>query len=256
MLLLESTYGDRNHKSLAATLDELSNILASALRAGVVLVPSFAVGRTQEFLYYLNRLAREKRLSGLTVFVDSPMAEEVTTITAHHLELFNDEARRVAAEAASQRSAVHLRFTQSVEDSMALNRIESGAIIVAASGMCDGGRIRHHLRHRLSNPHTTVLIIGFQAAGTLGRSLVDGARTVRLFDDDVAVNARIVTIGGFSAHADQSALLGWLAHFQSAPKDVFLVHGEPRACEALAARIKSELGWDVCIPLDGARANF
>ena len=256
VLLLESTYGDRDHKSLAATLDELVYILTSALTAGVVLVPSFAVGRTQEFLYYLNRLTREKRLSDLTVFLDSPMAAEVTAITAHHFELFNDEARHLATEAPSHAPTVRLKITESVQDSVALNRIDSGAIIVAASGMCDGGRIRHHLRHRLSNPHTTVLIVGFQATGTLGRLLVDGARSVRLFGEDIPVRAHIATLGGFSAHADQSALLAWLAHFRSAPKHLFLVHGEPRASDALAARIKDKLGWDACIPADYERVQL
>jgi metallo-beta-lactamase family protein len=256
VLLLESTYGDRNHKSLAATLDELSTILTSALSAGVVLVPSFAVGRTQEFLFHLIRLTREKRLSDLTVFLDSPMAAEVTAITAHHFELFNDAARRLATEVPAHSPAVRLKITESVQDSMALNRIESGAVIVAASGMCDGGRIRHHLRHRLSNPHTTVLIVGFQAAGTLGRLLVDGAPSVRLFGEDIPVRAHVATLGGFSAHADQSALVAWLSHFRRAPKHLFLVHGEPRASDALAARIKDKLGWDAYIPADHERVRL
>jgi len=256
VLLLESTYGDRDHRSLAATLDELTAVLNSALTAGVVLVPAFAVGRTQEFLYYLNRLTREGRLGDLTVFLDSPMAAEVTAITARHFELFDDEARRLAVEAPAHTPAVHLKITASAQDSMSLNRIESGAIIVAASGMCDGGRIRHHLRRRLSNPHTTVLIIGFQAAGTLGRLLVDGARSVRLFGEDIPVRAHIATLGGFSAHADQSALMQWLSHFRVPPQHFFLVHGEPRASDALAARIKDKLGWDTHIPTDCERVQI
>jgi metallo-beta-lactamase family protein len=139
---------------------------------------------------------------------------------------------------------------------MALNRIESGAVIVAASGMCEGGRIRHHLKHRLSNPHTTVLIVGFQAAGTVGRLLVDGARSVRLFGEDIPVRAHIATLGGFSAHADQSALVAWLSHFRKAPKHLFLVHGEPRASDALAARIKDKLGWDAYVPADRERVQL
>jgi metallo-beta-lactamase family protein len=192
----------------------------------------------------------------LTVFVDSPMAAQVTAITAHHLELFNDEARRFAAQASANAHSTHLRFTESVQDSIALNRIESGAIIIAASGMCDGGRIRHHLKHRLPNPHNTVLIVGFQAAGTPGRALVDGARNIRLFGEDTPVRARIVTLGGFSAHADQSALLGWLSHIRQAPKDLLLVHGEPHALVALAAQIKNRLGWDARIPADSDRVEI
>ncbi len=251
VLLLESTYGDRNHKSLPATIEELTAILDTALPGGVVLVPSFAVGRAQELLYHLNRLTRERRLRDLTVFVDSPMAEQVTRITAQHLELLNDEARRLAGSSCASGPSLHVRFTERVQDSIALNRIESGAIILAGSGMCDGGRNRHHLRHRLSNPHTTVLIVGFQAAGTLGRTLVDGASQVRLFGEEIPVRARIATLGGFSAHADQTALLGWLSHLRAPPRHLFLVHGEPRACESLAAAIRARLGWSAAIPADG-----
>lgn len=253
VLLLESTYGNRDHKPLAATLDELVDNLNYALkeREGIVLVPSFAVGRTQEFLYYLNQLTREGRLSGLNVFLDSPMAQQVTAITARHLELFDEEAKRVAREDRKQAHPVHLSFTASVEDSMALNRLEGGAIIVAASGMCDGGRIRHHLKHRLPNPHTTVLIIGFQAAGTLGRRIVDGAQTVRIFGEEVPVRAKIVTLGGFSAHADQSALLAWLKALHKVPDQLFLVHGEEAIQTAFAAAIDAQLRWTARIPAQG-----
>jgi len=257
VLLLESTYGNRDHRPLPSTLEEMTGILNSALDSGVVLVPAFAVGRAQELLYYLNRLCLDQRVHGLTVFVDSPMAQQVTTITAHHMELFNEEARRMAtSERAVGESPIRVRFTEHVQDSIALNRIESGAVIIAGSGMCDGGRIRHHLRQRLPNPHTTVLIVGFQAMGTLGRDLVDGARSVRLFGEDVPVRARIATLGGFSAHADQSALLGWLSHLRAAPPNLFLVHGEPLACGALATAIKTRLGWDARIPADGERVTI
>lgn len=256
VLLLESTYGNRDHKPLDATLDELVASLHRALveRRGMVLVPAFAVGRTQEFLYYLNQLTRERRLSDLTVFVDSPMASRVTEITARHFELFDAQTRALAKQEkqdSQHASSLHLQFTASVQDSMALNRLEAGAIIVSASGMCDGGRIRHHLKHRLANPHTTVLIIGFQAAGTLGRRLVDGAATVRILGEDIAVRAEIATLGGFSAHADQSALLGWLQGFRVAPGKLYLVHGEEDIAGAFAARIAAQLGWQAHIPARG-----
>jgi len=253
VLLLESTYGNRDHKALAPTLDELVDNLNYALkeREGIVLVPSFAVGRTQEFLYYLNQLSREGRLNHLNVFLDSPMAQQVTTITARHFELFDEEAKRLAREPRKQAQPVHLSFTATVEDSMALNRLEGGAIIVAASGMCDGGRIRHHLKHRLPNPHTTVLIIGFQAAGTLGRRIVDGAQTVRIFGEEIPVRAKIVTLGGFSAHADQSALLAWLKALHKAPDRLFLVHGEVAVATAFAAAIDAQLRWPTRIPEQG-----
>ncbi len=256
VVLLESTYGDRNHKPLAATLDELVACLSSGLESGVVLVPAFAVGRTQEFLYYLNSLAHDGRLREFAVFVDSPMATEVTAITARHFELFNEAARHFASEAAHHPAPMKVRYTQSVQDSIALNRLESGAVILAASGMCDGGRIRHHLKHRLSNPHTTVIIIGYQATGTLGRLLVDGAKSVRLLGEDVAVRARIATLGGFSAHADQATLMDWLSHFRTRPTRLFLVHGEMRASAAFAAKIQSDLGWNAVIPEDGQRVEL
>ncbi|HEU4624107.1 MAG TPA: MBL fold metallo-hydrolase [Steroidobacteraceae bacterium] len=251
ILLLESTYGDRDHKPLAQTLDELVASLERGLAAnrGVVLVPAFAVGRTQEFLYYLNQLTRDGRLPDLTVFVDSPMAAEVTRITARHLELFDEEARRLAQKGAARgKASVHLSFTQSVADSMALNRLQSGAIIVAASGMCDGGRIRHHLKHHLANPHATVLIIGFQAAGTLGRRLVDGAQSVRIMGEDVPVRAEIVTLGGFSAHADQSALTAWAREFKRPPAMTYLVHGEEKSAAALGEHLRANLRWRTALP--------
>ena len=254
VLLLDSTYGNRDHKSLAQTLDELVQILNEALAdgKGVILVPAFAVGRTQEFLYYLSRLSREGRIRAPNVFVDSPLATEVTHITARHLELFDEEARRLAREDSQPgRSALRIRYTADVQESMALNRIAGGAIIVAASGMCDGGRIRHHLRHRLANPNTTVLIIGFQAAGTLGRRLVDRAPVVRIFGEDIAVRARIATLGGFSAHADQSALLTWLSHLRAPPQQLFLVHGEPDVATVLAERIEARFGWRPRLPVQG-----
>lgn len=254
VLLVESTYGNRNHKPLDATLDELAACLQRSLqdRRGVVLVPAFAVGRTQEFLYYLNQLVREGRLSSdLPVFVDSPMATEVTGITARHMEIFDAEARALALGKQDAQHSIRLKFTETLEDSKSLNRIESGAVIVAASGMCDGGRIRHHLKHRLGDPRTTVLFVGFQAAGTLGRRLVDGASTVRIFGQEIAVRAAVVTLGGFSAHADQSALLTWLKGFRTKPGSVCLVHGEREITQLFSARIATELGWQSHIPVRG-----
>jgi metallo-beta-lactamase family protein len=259
VLLLDSTYGNRDHRPLAQTLDELVQILNAALedRRGVVLVPAFAVGRTQEFLYYLNGLAREGRIRPPNVFVDSPLATEVTAITARHLELFDEEARRLARDPVPvDGKTLRIRYTGSVQESIALNRIAAGAIIVAASGMCDGGRIRHHLRHRLANPATTVLFIGYQAAGTLGRRLVDRAPLVRIFGEDIPVRARIATLGGFSAHADQSALLGWLDHLHAAPEQLFLVHGEADVAAALAKRIEERFGWHARAPQQGEVAGL
>jgi metallo-beta-lactamase family protein len=245
VLIVESTYGDRNHKPLGPTIDELVEAVVRTLtqKHGNVLVPAFAVGRTQELLYWLERLTLEGRLPELEVFVDSPLAIEVTAITARHFELFDEEARRLIAAARRAPRRMHLRYTQTVAESMALNRLSGGAVILAASGMCDGGRIKHHLRHQLPSPRTTVLITGFQAAGTLGRRLVDRDPAVPIFGAPVPVRAEIITLGGFSAHADQSALIGWLRGFAAAPARTWLVHGEPAAAAALKLRIGADLGW-------------
>jgi metallo-beta-lactamase family protein len=259
LLIVESTYGDRDHKPLGPTIDELVEAVDRTLNVkhGNVLVPAFAVGRTQELLYWFERLTLEGRLPELEVFVDSPLATEVTEITARHFELFDEEARRLIAARRAGPSRMHLRHTRTVAESMALNRLSGGAVILAASGMCDGGRIKHHLRHHLSNPHTTVLITGYQAAGTLGRRLVDGDPTVPIFGAQVPVRAEIITLGGFSAHADQRALLGWLRGFAAPPARTWLVHGEPPAATALQARIAADLGWPgVAIATRGERVDL
>jgi metallo-beta-lactamase family protein len=246
VLLLESTYGDRLHKTQSDTVDELVEVVTRALkdRHGNVIVPAFAVGRTQELLYWFERLTYEGRLPPLDVFVDSPLATEVTALTRRHNELFDEEARALYRAVAQHGSRCHVRFTHSVSESMALNRVTGGAIIIASSGMCEGGRIRHHLRHHLPNPHTTVMFTGFQAQGTLGRDLIDGARSVRIDGAEVPVRAEVATLGGFSAHADQAALIDWLRAFTPMPA-VWLVHGEPKAAGALAQRIDAELGHPV-----------
>lgn len=253
VLLVESTYGNRDHKPLGPTLDELVATVERTLRdkKGNVLVPAFAVGRTQELLYWFERLSSEGRLGELEVFVDSPMATEVTEITARHFAVFDEEAKRLVATQRREGSRVRLRHTRSVEESMQLNRIAGGAIIVAASGMCDGGRIRHHLRHHLPSPRTTVMICGFQAAGTLGRRLVDRAERVTIFGEEVPVRAEIVTLGGFSAHADRSALLGWLGAFRRPPARTFLVHGEAEVAADFARAIEDRFGWPVERPAIG-----
>jgi metallo-beta-lactamase family protein len=239
VLLLESTYGDREHPPMEQTLDALAATLRQGLeeRQGVVLVPAFAVGRTQDLLYHLQRMTRAGAIRAPRVFVDSPMATEVTEITARHFELFDDEARRIASEAAAGGDGMQVSYTASVEESKALNRLSGGAVIVAASGMCDGGRIRHHLRQRLPDSRTTVLFIGYQAAGTLGRKLVDGAPAVRIFGEEIPVRATIASLDGFSAHADQAALLAWSNGSRRPPGRIYLVHGEPDASAALAAKL-------------------
>jgi metallo-beta-lactamase family protein len=240
VLLVESTYGDRNHKSLVQTLDEFAFALNDTLasRRGNVVIPSFAVGRTQELLYYLAQLRREGRIPAADVYVDSPMAAAATRITLRHAKMPDLE---------------RVRFTESLEESMRLNGIRSGAIIISASGMCEGGRIRHHLRYNLPRPECAVVFVGFQAAGTLGRRLVDGAKSVRIFGETYPVRAKLFTINGLSAHADRDALLAWVGRFRRPPAQTWVVHGEPLASHALRDEIERRHGWRVAVAERGAR---
>lgn len=237
-LLVESTYGDRNHKSLAQSLDELAYAITDTLasRRGNVVIPAFAVGRTQELLTYLAELRAQNRVPPAQVYVDSPMATEATRITLRHARLPILEG---------------VRFTESAEESRRLDAVCSGAIIISASGMCEGGRIRHHLRANLPRPECAVVFVGFQAAGTLGRRIVDGERQVRIQGEEVPVRARVFTINGLSAHAGRDALLGWMAGFRRAPRQTFVVHGEPLAAHALREAIARRFGWAARVPAIG-----
>ena len=241
VLLVESTYGNRNHKSMTQTLDEFAFALNDTLasRKGNVVIPAFAVGRTQDILSIMGELQRAGRLPAINAYVDSPMATAATQITLRHATL-------PAVE--------RVRFTESVEDSMAINAVKAGAVIISASGMCEGGRIKHHLRHNISRPECAIVFAGFQAAGTLGRRIVDGAEIVRMFGEDTPVRARVFTIGGLSAHADRDALLGWLGKFRRAPRQTWVVHGEPLAAHALRDGIRKQLGWRAEVPAEGQSA--
>ncbi|MGE5794460.1 MAG: MBL fold metallo-hydrolase RNA specificity domain-containing protein [Bacteroidota bacterium] len=255
VLLVESTYGDRNHRSLAATLDELAAALNDTLGAGKgnVVIPAFAVGRTQEILYFLAELADQGRVGPLTVYVDSPMALAATRITLEHPEVHDAEAVRLRGRLAGGKGKVRVHFTESVEESMKINSIRSGAVIISASGMCEGGRIKHHLRYNLSRPECAIVFAGFQAEGTLGRRIVDGAETVRFLGEEHPVRAKVYTIGGLSAHADRDALLGWLGGFRRPPHATWVVHGEPLAAHALRGEIEKRLGWRAAVPSHGQR---
>ncbi len=248
VLLIESTYGDRNHKNLPATLDELAGVLENTLHKGNVVVPAFAVGRTQELIYHLHQLTEQGRLSHLNIYVDSPMAVAVTKITKKHFELFDAEARRMTHWQALATNLPNMHFVADVAESMALNQIRSGAIIISASGMCDAGRIKHHLQHNLGRSECSVLITGFQAGGTLGRRLVDGDKVVRIFGEDINVRASIHTLGGFSAHADQQALMNWAGGFSKPPGRTFVVHGEVAAASHFAQQLRTEKSWTVDVP--------
>ncbi len=259
LLVIESTYGNRAHRPMALTEDELVGILEETLerRRGNVIIPAFAVGRTQEVIFVLARLVRQGRVGRLDIVVDSPMASAVSELTLRYDHLWDDETRELRDWVLEHPDRIGLRFVEDVEESIALNRQRSGLVVISASGMCEAGRIKHHLRHNLGRPECSIVVCGFQAGGTLGRRLVDGARSVTLFGEQVAVRASVHTIGGLSAHADQPALLDWLRGFERPPRRVYVVHGEQMASETFADAIRSELEWkDVTIPVEGEPFTF
>ena len=252
-LVVESTYGNRDHKTMESTQDELVYAINDTLerKGGNVIVPAFAVGRTQDMLYLFADLARQGRIPKLNVFVDSPMATAATEITYKHMALLDEETHALMGRHGGAAHFFKLSFVEDVEESKALDRIKGGAVIISASGMCEAGRIRFHLRANLPRRESTILITGFQAAGTFGRRLVDGARRVRLLGEDVPVRADLYTLGGLSAHADRTALLGWLGHFRSKPRQVYVVHGEETVASGFTDTLRERLGWDAIAPAAG-----
>lgn len=259
VLLLESTYGDRNHRSMDETLDEFESIIEQASKnGGNILIPSFAVGRTQEIIFHLGELYQKGKLRHQAVYLDSPMAIAATEVYHRYQDVFNTEDRALLRQARS--GSLHsflpvLRYSRSTDESMAINRIKEGAIIIAGSGMCTGGRIRHHFKHNLWRQKSHVIIVGFQAYGTPGRALVDGAKVFRLGGDEIAVKATIHTLGGFSAHASQSQLLDWTRNFSKSHPRIFLIHGENDAKAALQELLGKE-GWSAEIPGTGESISF
>lgn len=250
-LLLESTYGDRNHRSYSDTVEEFHQALQAASDAGGnVLIPSFAVGRTQEILFWLGKFQRQGHLPQQQVFLDSPMAIAASELYFRYLHLFNDDDAQAFVKAVKHRWEEWLpglRCTRTVEESMQINQIHGGAIIIAGSGMCTGGRISHHLKNNLWKNNTHLIIVGFQAAGTPGRALVDGTEQLKLFGHEVKVKAHIHTLGGFSAHADQQHLLEWAGHFNPRPR-LYLVHGEQDKREILQEQFREQYHWNAHLP--------
>lgn len=259
VLLLESTYGDRNHRPMEETLEEFESIIAEASEnGGNILIPSFAVGRTQEIIFRLGELYQKGMLRHQAVYLDSPMAIAVTEIYHRYQNVYNTED--AAAMSQGKVGSLHtflpvLRYSTSTEESMALNKVEAGAIIIAGSGMCTGGRIRHHFKHNLWRRNAHVVIVGYQAIGTPGRALVDGAKVFKLGGDKIVVNASIHTLGGFSAHASQSQLLDWLKHFNKPQPRLFLIHGEAEAKSAFQTYLAKQ-GWSADIPHNGESISF
>lgn len=259
IVLMEGTYGDRNHRTLDDTVDQLERILHETwARKGSVMIPAFAVGRTQELLFHLGTLYNQGRLDNWQVFLDSPMAIEVTSLYESCADLLDPEdgCRLKAVLGPSMKNFLpNLRYAKTQEESMAINRIEHGAIIIAGSGMCTGGRIRHHFKQRIWNQRNTIIFAGFQARGTLGRILVDGAKKISMFGSEFVVRADIETLGGFSAHAGQSELIEWVSNFRTTPR-LMLVHGEPVALDTLAAKLWSDRKIASEVPFPGQQIKF
>ena len=246
VVVMETTYGDRLHKRLAPSVDELYAAIGDTFsRGGNVIIPSFALERTQEILYFLREgLAAGQLPANMQVFLDSPMAISATEIFRRHPECYDDDSARLFASGHDPFGFPGLHFTSDTDQSMALNMIHSGAVIIAGSGMCTGGRVRHHLKHNLWREHCSVVFVGFAAYGTLARKIVDGAESVKIYGEEVSVRASIYTIGGFSAHADRDGLLAWHKQAGGSAR-TFLVHGEERAMESFAAQLGSA---DVTLP--------
>ena len=248
-LLLECTYGDRVHPADPRTA--LKQVVLDAVaRGGALLVPAFAVGRTQELLFELRELEARGDIPELPTFVESPMAVDATPMDLAHREDHDDEMSRLLAEGVEPLRPARLRFARAPGQSKAINDVAGACVIISASGMATGGRILHHLERRLPDPRTTVLMVGFQAPGTRGWSLQSGAATVRMHGQDVPVRARVVTIEGFSAHADREEVTRWLATLPGPPRRVFCVHGEPAALGATATRLARQ-GWNAVVPGHG-----
>lgn len=247
-LVVESTYGDRLHPA-EDTEERLLQIIKDAIESGgAVVVPSFAIGRTQELLYHLRRLELSGRMPRFPIYVDSPMASSTTQVYKQVAEEHDEEAKIAFDTKEDPLEPAGLTFVRDREQSKALNVQKGPFMIIAGSGMATGGRIVHHLLHRLGDPATTVLFTGYQAEGTLGRRLLEKAALVRILGQEVRVEARIEKLNALSAHADQGEILRWLSGFKKPPKRTFIVHGEPAAQDALREKIHTELGWNVAIP--------
>ncbi|MCB0130465.1 MAG: MBL fold metallo-hydrolase [Caldilineaceae bacterium] len=249
LVFLESTYGDRDHRSLEATLEEGQEIVVDAVkRKGKILVPAFAIGRSQQILYHMAALFRDQVIPKFPVYLDSPMAIKATRIYTQHPELFDEEAIALARSGRLQQSMETVHVAETAAQSKLINEADGPCMVIASSGMCTGGRILHHLRHNLWHPETTVLIVGYQANGSLGRQLVDGAERVWIFGEEIAVRAQIRTLGGFSAHAGQSELLRWFEPLAAAAPQVVLTHGEARGRKGLAVQIEERFGLHPVLP--------
>ena len=248
-VIMETTYGNRLHPENSMDVKTLMDIIRdTAAKGGTTVIPSFAVGRTQELIYELNRVYEtdneyREAFENIMVYVDSPMATTATEVFKRNAQVFDEETKEFIAKGDNPLDFKNLRFTRTSQESMWLNTDPEPKVIISASGMCDAGRIRHHLKHNLWNRKSSIVFVGYQAEGTLGRMILDGAKEVTLFGEKVQVNAKIYNLEGFSGHADRNGLLAWLKGFRKEPKHIFLVHGEKDAKEDFAATVEKELGY-------------
>jgi metallo-beta-lactamase family protein len=247
-LVLESTYGGRLHDNKSPEKDLARVINASVERGGVLVIPAFAVGRTQQILYALRELEEQKEIPSLPVYVDSPMAINTTTVFEKRKGYYDLTAKVLELNGTRILQPQQIHFCRHRDQSKALNQLDEPAIIISASGMATGGRILHHLKYRLPRTQDTLLFIGYQAKGTRGRTILDGEDTVKIHGKYISTRAQVENISGFSAHADSNEILAWLIGFNRPPKKTFLVHGEPEASASLAEEIQQRLGWDVVVP--------
>ncbi len=250
VLLIESTYGNRMHKTLADTREELVEAIARAHRGGGnVIIPAFALGRTQEIMVTLMDLVRQGRIAHVPeVFIDSPLAEKATEISWAHMNDLDTESRELVAAWKAGKINLKVHYCPTPDDSRRINTIRAGAMILAGSGMCEAGRIRHHLLHNLGRDECCIVFVGYQGQGTLGRAIIDGAKTVRLMREDVAVRAKVYTLGGLSAHADQTGLLSFMGGIKQAPATTYVVHGELEVAKEFGQIITQRLGWATVVP--------
>jgi metallo-beta-lactamase family protein len=251
-VVMESTYGDRTHEVPEDVLDGLDRIVNDTVkRGGNILIPTFAIDRAQAIMFHLGELVRGGRIPRLTIFVDSPMAVDVTSVYKRYKHLLDEQTQQLFRAGDHPFQFAGLHFVRSRSESRAVNSIRGSCIVMAGSGMCNGGRIKHHLRQNIDRPESTVVFTGFQARGTLGRQILRGDPQVRIHGRMYPVRACIERLYGMSAHADRDGLTDWLRRLDSPPRKLFLTHGESEAADSLAGHIRQELGWDATVPKYG-----
>jgi len=248
-ILIESTYGDRVHQGREDTKKLIAEVINSTKQAGGnIIIPSFALERSQELLYYINELLLEDKIPHLMVFLDSPMAANITKVFQKHRELFDEEMTEHIRHNESPFNFPGLKITGTSDESKAINHIKGTVIIIAGSGMCTGGRIKHHLVNNITGQRNTIMFVGYQAVGTLGRQIVDGKKEVRILGQQYPVRAKIARINGFSAHADREELFNWLRGLKKPPRKIFIVHGESKSAKHFGDYVRQKTGWQVTVP--------